>query len=675
MWQDLYKKIHKKAYNYTVIREKPSVWIEKNIILPEGVSKIKGKFSFDVSPYTREVVDLLYSGDGSRFIAIMKCAQIGFTQGVIVPGMAYKIAEDPAPMLFMAADKGMAMKSIEERLDPIIYASGLSDLLKPSVQRRRGQRTGDTSASKEYAGGRLSVVGTSNPNELRQISVETIFADDWDSAPRADSTEGSTRKLMEGRQTSYASTAKTFYISTPTVNGASNIEEVYLLGDQKKWHWECPSCKEYIPLEWNVKNEDGTFAGIVYKLDDKHKLIKGSVKYKCQCCGHLIDEKHKYKLNKKGKWIATAEAINELYTSYQINAIAIPPGFTSWIDLVQEFLDACPPGKPVRQDLLKTFVNIRLGQTWKEEGEVIEVMDLMNNRRNYFPGTIPDNIIESDQNGRIILITLSADLNGVMDNKVEDVRLDWEIVAHTSKGQTYSIDQGSIGTFKRNREMTAKDRINEHNRERWTASHGKENSIWDKLTEIITKEYLCESGELKTIDISVIDTGFATKACMKYITKMSETGLLVYGVKGKSEAEFRQVTKDTPMISRSRESQLLYLVEGNQTKDLLSYNMKLIDSDMELSADGMMYFPVSSDGKYSLKDYFKHFEAETRKEVIKNGEIVGYSWQKVSDSSINHFFDVKVYAISAREIYIDLLRKTDKTVPNLTWDEYRNLFN
>lgn len=675
MWKDLYKKIHKKAYNYTVIREKPSVWIEKNIILPEGVSKIKGKFSFDVSPYTREVVDLLYSGDGSRFIAIMKCAQIGFTQGVIVPGMAYKIAEDPAPMLFMAADKGMAMKSIEERLDPIIYASGLSDLLKPSVQRRRGQRTGDTSASKEYAGGRLSVVGTSNPNELRQISVETIFADDWDSAPRADSTEGSTRKLMEGRQTSYASTAKTFYISTPTVHGASNIEEVYLLGDQRKWHWECPSCKEYIPLEWNVKNEDGTFAGIVYKLDEKHKLIKGSVKYKCQCCGHLIDEKHKYKLNKKGKWIATAEAINELYTSYQINAIAIPPGFTSWIDLVQEFLDACPPGKTVRQDLLKTFVNIRLGQTWKEEGEVIEVMELMNNRRNYFPGTIPDNTISDDENGKICLITLSADLNGVMNNKVEDVRLDWEIVAHTSKGQTYSIDQGSIGTFKRNREMTAKDRINEHNRERWTAAHGKENSIWDKLTEIITKEYLCESGELKTIDISVIDTGFATKACMKYITKMSETGLLVYGVKGKSEAEFRQVTKDTPMISRSRESQLLYLVEGNQTKDLLSYNMKLIDSDMELSADGMMYFPVSSDGKYSLKDYFKHFEAETRKEVIKNGEIVGYSWQKVSDSSINHFFDVKVYAISAREIYIDLLRKTDKTVPNLTWDQYMTLFN
>lgn len=156
---------------------------------------------------------------------------------------------------------------------------------------------------------------------------------------------------------------------------------------------------------------------------------------------------------------------------------------------------------------------------------------------------------------------------------------------------------------------------------------------------------------------------------------MSETGHLVYGVKGKSEAEFRQIAKDTPMISRSRESQLLYLVEGNQTKDLLSYNMKLIDSDMELSADGMMYFPASIDGKYSLKDYFKHFEAETRKEVMKNGEIVGYSWQKVSDSSINHFLDVKVYAISAREIFIDIMKKADKTFPNLTWDQYMTLFN
>ena len=77
----------------------------------------------------------------------------------------------------------------------------------------------------------------------------------------------------------------------------------------------------------------------------------------------------------------------------------------------------------------------------------------------------------------------------------------------------------------------------------------------------------------------------------------------------------------------------------------------------------------------SLKDYFKHFEAETRKEVIKNGEIVGYSWQKVSDSSINHFLDVKAYAISAREIFIDLMKKADKTVPNLTWDQYMTLFN
>ena len=423
------------------------------------------------------------------------------------------------------------------------------------------------------------------------------------------------------------------------------------------------------------KNEDGSFSGIVYKLDEKQKLIKESVKYKCQCCGYLIDEKQKYKLNKKGKWIATAEPVNELYTSYQINAIAIPPGFTSWIDLVQEFSDACPPGKPIRQDLLKTFMNVRLGQTWKEEGEVIEVMELMNNRRNYFPGTIPDNTIEDDENGKICLITLSADLNGIMDNKVEDVRLDWEIVAHTSKGQTYSIDQGSIGTFKRNREMSAKDRMNEHNREKYTGAHGKENSIWNDLTELITKDYLCESGEFKKIDISVIDTGFATKAVMKYITKMSETGHLVYGVKGKSEAEFRQISKYTPMISRSRESQLLYLVEGNQTKDLLSYNMKLIDSDMELSPDGMMFFPVSIDGKYSLKDYFKHFEAEARKEVIKNGDVVGYSWQKVSDSSVNHFLDVKVYALSAREIFIDLIRKTDKTASNLTWDEYRNLFN
>src|SRR5690606_9657335 len=166
-WKDIYREIHTKAYEVSVIKPVPSEWVEENIFLPEGVSKIRGKFSYDYSTYCREVINTLAGDHPARAIAIIKAAQIRFTQGVIVPGMAYVIAKDAYPMLFMAGDKELAKKSIEERFDPILHSSGLHHLIKPSVMRTKNQRTGDTSLSKEYAGGRLTIEGTNNANKMR----------------------------------------------------------------------------------------------------------------------------------------------------------------------------------------------------------------------------------------------------------------------------------------------------------------------------------------------------------------------------------------------------------------------------------------------------------------------------------------------------------------------------
>ena len=224
IWQDVYNSIHRKMFDINLVKTKPSDWIENNIYLPDGVSRYKGPFSYDISPYAKEIVNRIDSGDPSRVVAIMKCAQIGLTQGLIIPGMAYVISEDAYPMLFMAGDKELAKTSIRERFDPIMQSSGLSNLIRPSVIRKRNQKTGDTDYSKEYAGGRLTIEGTNNVDKMRQISVKIIFADDWEAAPRSDKKEGSLRKLMEGRQTSYGNMAKTFYVSTPTIKQTSKIK-------------------------------------------------------------------------------------------------------------------------------------------------------------------------------------------------------------------------------------------------------------------------------------------------------------------------------------------------------------------------------------------------------------------------------------------------------------------
>ena len=672
IWNRIYDSIHAKAYDVRLIKKRPSDWIEENIILPDGVSRYKGPFSYDISPYAKEIVNRLDSADSSRVVSIMKCAQIGLTQGLIIPGMAYVIAEDAYPMMFMAGDKELAKTSIRERFDPIMQSSGLQHYIRPSVVRARNQRTGDTDFSKEYAGGRLTVEGTNNVDKMRQISVKIIFADDWEAAPRNDKKEGSLRKLMEGRQTSYGNMAKTFFISTPTIKQTSNIEPVYELGDQRKWNWLCPHCGHRFTPIWRVELEDGKFGGIRWKLDESGKLINKSVHYSCQHCQGEIYEREKFDLNRNGEWIPTATPQIENYYSYHLNALVIPPGFVTWVDLVKEWLEACPPNQPVNKGMLQTFLNIRMGETWEEQGETPRVLDLMNNTCEYLPGTIPDIIIDEEMNGKIVLLSLACDLNGIMKvenfQTLEDVRLDWEVVAHTSGGQTYSIDHGSIGTFRRSREFTNQEKARDFERSKWTYAHNQHNSVWPELEKIMRKKWVGQSGREFEINLTVIDTGFFTKYAKLFIE--SFTDLIVTGIKGKTETEFRRVTKDTPVLTRSRESRLVYLLEVNQIKDILSENMKLRMGMDGSQPDGFMNFPQPTGGKYTMKSFFTHFEGEKRTEVVKNDEVIGFSWEKKTSQSLNHFWDVRVYNLAAREIYLDVIKQTDPRIKTLTWLDF-----
>jgi len=670
IWRNLYLDIHRDIFNYKIIKPLPSDWVERNIYLTKDVSRFSGFFRYDRSPYTREVIDCLHPSNPTRAVAIMKCAQSGFTQGLIIPGMAYIISENPDSMLFMAGDKELAKNSVRTRLDPVMQSSGLSHLIRPNVVRKRNQRTGDTDFSKEYAGGNLIVEGTQNADKMRQFSVKTVFADDWEAAPRADKKEGSIRKLIEGRQTSFGNLAKTFYVSTPSVKQTSNIEPVYLLGDQRKWHWCCPHCNKYIPIEWRVELENNEFAGIVYKTNERGRLIKESVAYKCQECGELISEKQKYELNLKGKWIPTADPKIEYYRSYLLNALTIPPGFITWVDLVREWLEAVPKDGKVNPDLLKTFMNIRLGQTWMEMGETPQIHQLMLNTGNYKPGIVPDATCNEDGNGVIVMLTLACDLNGVMERDYEDARLDWELVAHTSTGVTYSVDQGSIGTFKRTRDKSSIDKTRDGDRQKWTYMHGLPNSVWTEMDKLITKQWPCESGQTMQALITVVDTGFFTRLAKDFIDKYIHSEYMVIGVKGNTEIDYRRVNKDTQRVKKSREANNIYLVEVNQVKDELSSFMKLRPGDDGYQPDGFMNFPQPEAGKYTMRGYFVHYEGERRTEVMKDDQVVGFKWEKKNNQSQNHFWDVRIYNLAAKDIYLDLLRRSDSKLRDITWNDF-----
>lgn len=668
--KNLYK-IQENIFNFNMKTRIPSEWVEETIYL-SSESRFAGRFSYNRSPYTKELVDNMMPNSGVEITAAMKCSQSGYTQGVVIPALVYHVSESPTNLLFLTSTDALIKSTMRGRFDTVIESSGLKGLIKSSSTSKANQRTGDTDDTKEFTGGSL-INRTYKPSNLRFFSVEVIVCDEYDDAPKIDKKEGSIFDLVLARSKSYADTRRLVFISSPTISGISNIEVVYNMGDKRKWNWLCPHCNIYIPILWTVEREDGTLGGIKWKLDNDGKVINDSVHYECQNCKEKIDYKMKYSLNLTGKWIPTAIPEKPSYRSYSFNALCNPPGFESWADLAAQFVKACPPGKPVDIDALKVFTNTQLGELWEDRGTSPRVNGLMENVREYEIGIIPDLTCESDGNGKIALITLCCDLGGIMDtiNHDEDVRLDWEIVAHTSMGQTYSIDHGSIGTFQRNRDVK-RSKTEESERKKFTYNHGVENSVWDELKEIVYRTLQGESEIYYDIDVTIVDTGHFTKLAYNFVSSIKDRK--IFCIKGDEITEYRKSNANSPLIKHSQENKgLLYMLDVNLLKDKLAENMALIQGTDGTQPDGFMNFPQPSGGKYNLANYFSHYESEHRIPLIKNKVEVGYGWKKKREN--NHYWDIRVYGLAAREIFIADMKLHEDAPKDLTWRMYCDLIN
>ncbi|MCH9620989.1 MAG: hypothetical protein S4CHLAM20_04030 [Chlamydiia bacterium] len=639
---------------------KPSEWSEQKRIMTSDVSAFPGRFSYDRTPYLREPVDCLSPEHPSRVIAVMKGAQIGFSTGVIENGIGWIIANNPGNILLAARDESLVKKMMDTKIDQMIDSCGIRELIRPNVIRKKNQRTGDTSMSKEFPGGNLSAFSIQKPGRMRQISAKYGFLDDFEAAP-VDKDAGDASALFETRFASYFSKMKLFYISTPEVKQTSNIEPIYDRGDARKYHVPCPCCGDMIEWKWNAKTPDNKHAGITWALDGSGRVIDSSVGYTCQSCGDFFDERKKYEMLLAGEWKPTKDPEEEGFYSYHISALYSPPGMYDWTHYAKKFIEACPPNMSVNIDKYKTFLNTVLGETWEAQGEKPTSKGISLNTRDYKVGVVPAQKSIEDGNGSIVMLTCGSDMNG----KEDDARLDYEIVAWSESGASYSIEHGSIGTFIP-RENTLKVK---KDRERWSYHHGAKNSVWPKFQDIINREFITDDGDIMKLTVTGLDTGYFTLLAYDFLNSCSG---LVLGLKGKDTDKFRGLNADTPTFKPARERNDLFLVEVNQIKDILSDSMKLRWDDGDGSQPpSFMNFPEPSDGLYNNKNFFHHFESEHRIVDSKAKGTSGMKWVKVKTTAQNHMWDCRVYNIVLKDILTYMLCKESKQ--KISWGNYCEL--
>ncbi len=641
---------------------KPSEWAERTRIMSSEITNFPGKFSFDRTPYLREIVDLLSPDHPCKKFAVMKGAQIGFSTGVIENGIGWIISESPGPILYLTGHADLTDEAMNLKIDNMINSCGIRHLIKPNAARSKNSRTGDTNKMKEFPGGSLTA-GSANHKMLRQRSTKYNFIDDFEAMKSKSKESGNTRKLIEYRSAGYADSSKTGYISTPEILQGSNIWPAYLMGDQRRYFWECPCCGARIPLEWEVplEGEDKEMAGIYWKVDQFNKLVKGSVGYICQKCGGFFDEKHKYEMNLAGIWMPTAEPEEEDFQSYQISALYAPPGMSTWTDYVRDYISAHPPRQPRKEDEYKTFRTLCLGLPYEEMGEAPKANDLQKNCKGYQPFTVPEELSIRQGNGKIVILTCACDLNG----NLEDARLDWEIVAWAESGSSYSVGHGSIGTFVP-REGAKKNRAD---RALWSYEYYKKNSVWPEFEKVIKTVYRSESGKAFKVFCTGVDTGHVELQAFTYIDK---SNCMVLGLKGDKEDAYTRFGVNVPNFKQGQKKSNLYILKVGQLKDDLAEHIKLkYDPGFDdHQPPGFLNFPEPSGGKYTYENYFIQYEAEHRVIVEdKSGQGVALRWIKKNSALQNHFFDVRIYNMAIKEIVTSLVCKSAK-LKVYGWSEF-----
>lgn len=657
----------------------PDEWAEANMVVTAG--RFPGPLNLDRTPYSRKILRALSPYSVFTDIAVMGGSQWGKTVTVVEPILAYYISQHPCNIGYLTGHTDLSEDAIK-KFDDALDNSGQSTVIGSQSMRKGNTRSGDTLKSKEYPGGKLTMGSASNHKKLRQYNWKLTIGDDLEAANAQAKKSGSTVKMIEHRGSSYGDSAKRLWISSPELEDGSIIYPQFLKGDQQRWHIPCPHCGVMIRIQHSIDKGNGETAGFWWKKD-KHTglLVPGSVEYVCQECANSFDESKKYELNLAGDWIAGAVPSSPLFTSFQLSSLYSMAGSKTWEAYVRDWIDANPEGQPQREDLMKPLVNLGWGEPFKSTADSPKASQIQGNQRDYAVGTVPEKLSLKDGNGRIVLLTFASDVNGTVAgvNKAteNDARLDYEIVAWSETGASYSVVHGSIGTFvPRENQLKEKEE-----RYKWTYEHGKENSVWPVVNEIIRQVYRGDMGGAYMVNMPSVDIGAYSDLVEKFIDWSigQNPDNPVVGVRGhKEKDEYTLSGANVPLFTLGRARNDIYFLQVGLFKDRIANNMRLNwNRNEETQPAGFMNYPMGEryvcpvkakyhrllelpyDGDllYQADNFFKQYEAEQRKLAVNGKGDTVYRWEKLNSASQSHLLDCRVYGEANKEIIVKKLGK------------------
>ena len=337
----------------------PWLWAEKNIIV-DKTSPFPGRYKSTTAPWTCEPMEA-FADNRIRELSIMCSAQSGKTQMVMIL-LAWAIAEDPGPAMWVQAAQDEAKTFAKTRLMPTLEACPPVAALFPE------DRHSKTTLEINFASMPLVINGASSQSKLQSKPIRWLLLDEVRNYPPG-------AFEMVSKRTRAFWNARKVLISTPHVED-DHVHRAFLEGDQRIYRIACPECGERHELEFeNLQwtTDETTFKSGAWDYD----ALTPTIVYVCPHCKAEFPDRPdiRKKIATSGVWEATNLSAPTQKVSFRWSAM-LPP-WVRWTDLVQEFLTAKAALKVGSVEPLKTFRCESLGLPWSTDmTEADDVIDL-----------------------------------------------------------------------------------------------------------------------------------------------------------------------------------------------------------------------------------------------------------------------------------------------------------
>jgi phage terminase large subunit GpA-like protein len=462
-------------------------------------------------------------------------------------------------------------------------------------------------------GGTLDMASAQSAPSLRSESKRVLIRDEIDGAPaQLKSGEGNWLDVSYVRTNAWGARRKVMDFSTPTTFEASLVNEEYLRGDQRKFFVPCPHCGQFQILEWG---NTGSTHGI--KADTVNGKVS-KVYYICDFCHEAFFNHDKTTMLPNGQWRPTGESFSKYYRSYQISSLYSPIGMLNWVELYEKYLAAME--KP---DGMRSFVNLYLGEPFKEVGARPKLENVMELRGGYRQNNVPDGVL---------FVTASIDVQrGSHSDKGNPPRLEMEVCGHGEKFRTWSI---------------AYERFEGEVTDPYDGA-------WAKLTEYGHKtefKFKRSDGRLFPTVLILIDSGDGnlTDVVYRFTAGWGDT----FPSKGFNALKKRKY-EDGDVIGPANfkryrkmpigEDIKLVEISTNFYKTHLYNNLKIKRQDIDPQRPGFCDFPVDYGEKY-----FKMLTAE-EKRIDRDGMPSFHC----PSGRRNEALDVRVMNLCAADVFLD----------------------